>query len=357
MFVEERILTLAALAVLFALPTLTAQPDRSTQFLDTAIPAEQPAHTHVQFYGYHLLGDLDNYREDVTKWAEYTNFLSFTTHEIWPRELEGLGPEERKAKFRQAAEKILWVRSLGLDVVIQNVGGPLMRIEESREPWFNWLHDLRDYMGDAMSEIYAFYIFDEPDIRDVTKEEMSVWIDEFKSVFPNVKTVSTYALVRSSVDIDPPGNLDVIAIDPYLNFVGENPAETFTIQYDIRLHQALDWVRKGDRAAFMVGDAHGTRHSNNPMPGRDESLQFYYLTLAEKNFVGLIWWFTGRSLVNEQGNGPAPFELGKYPETEAAHRDIGNALLKPGKYGEALEQSLRRGVEERDAAVQEQVAE
>jgi len=95
--------------------------------------------------------------------------VTFATHELWwePREglsrgLEGLSPEERKQAYASAAEKIRYAKSLGFDIVISNMGGPLMMREENREPWFEWLHELRDEMAEEMKMIYAFYIYDEP---------------------------------------------------------------------------------------------------------------------------------------------------------------------------------------------------
>ena len=111
--------------------------------LNDAMRRNPPPHTHLKHYGYHLLGDVDDYREEIKELAKYTNFISFSTHELWskPREglsrgLAGLSPEERKQAFASAGEKIRFAKGLGLDVVIANVGGPLMTREDTREPWF-----------------------------------------------------------------------------------------------------------------------------------------------------------------------------------------------------------------------------
>ncbi len=312
------------ISVLAAMSTAVAE-----DFRDMAMPSEKPAHTHLRFYGYHILGSIDDYRDEIKELASYTNLISFTVNEIRPSELEGLSAGERKKRFAQVSGKILFARELGLEVVIANVGGPLMRAEGDREPWFAWLREVRKEMGEAMSEIYAFYIVDEPDIRDISSDELSGWISEFKQVFPGVKCVSTYALVRRSKDMEPPDNLDIVAVDPYINFPVTDPASDFVTQYDVRFQQALEWVRKANRPAFLVADSYVVRHprAKNPMPEEHGSLWYLYLALSEPNFEGLIWWYYGVHLGEPGKPGTDGMRLGSFPETEKVHRDIGKALL------------------------------
>ena len=63
-----------------------------------------------------------------------------------------------------------------------------------------WLKDLKKHAGEEMELISLFYIVDEPDIWDMTAEQIGGWISEFKSVFPNVPVISTYAVVARSTE-------------------------------------------------------------------------------------------------------------------------------------------------------------
>jgi len=295
---------------------------------DKTIPGEFPAHRHLKYYGYSLVGEFNDYRDEIRKLAEYTNLLSFTTHEIGSQQLEALSTRERQARYASAAEKMRFAESLGLTVNFINVAGPLMRRTDSREPWLEYLRELKDNLGDELARAYSFYIVDEPDIRDITGDEIARWIDEFKTVFPDVRCSSTYALVNWSKDMEPPDNLEIVAIDPYIGFPVRDPAYDFISQYNERFHQALDWVQRLDgRRAVMVGDAYVARNADevNPMPELHDSLWFLYLALADKKFEALVWFYYGQHIDDENLDG---LRLGRFPETERTHRQIGNALLR-----------------------------
>jgi len=164
-----------------------------------------------------------------------------------------------------------------------------------------------------------------------TKERLEGYIADFENVFPRVACAITYALVPWSKNTTPPRNLDCVAIDPYISFPVEGHGAGFVRHYRERFRVALDWVAKANRPAIMVGDAYvGPRgESHNPMPGYHESLWYLYAALADPRFIGLVWFYYGDHVDDENLDG---MRIGAFPEAERAHREIGRALFDRSKW-------------------------
>jgi len=154
-------LVLAGVSILC--PLLTAMKAYGNVSEEAAGESATPRE-NLRYYGYHLVGSFDKYRDDLVGLAAYTNLISFSPEGIAPSELTNSTKEEKRQRFARVARQIRDARAMGFHVLISN-SAMLELVNGEREVWRSWLEELKGGIGDVMPQLLAFYIMDEPDLK------------------------------------------------------------------------------------------------------------------------------------------------------------------------------------------------
>ena len=183
----------------------------------------------LKYNGYAYLGDVLKEKKELKKLREYCNIIGMITSESSLRNKYSKDADEkdRIAFLKKEGERIKFLKSLDYDVCWMC---PLAEfVKENDLPGFKKELQLIKKTMPEMKILDMIYLFDEPNFTDVTDKQLDMFIDAFKKVFPNVKTLFFYAIVHPKfLETKAPSKADILGIDPYM-FKGryENTPEEF----------------------------------------------------------------------------------------------------------------------------------
>lgn len=115
--------------------------------------------------------------------------------------------------------------------------------------------------------------------------------------------------------VDPPNNVDWVAIDPYFNPTSPACNADQRGQYNIQVNPLLNWIRGFDKPIILIGQAF--KHTIMPSPCQ---MEWYYDTATEADdIIGLLWFAYGytHNRMNMVG----------YPEQYEKHKELGKEIL------------------------------
>jgi len=284
----------------------------------------------LKYHGYAYLGDALKEKKELKKMREYCNIIGMVTSEdsLRNKYAKDASEKEKIAFLKKEGERIKFLKSLGYEICWMS---PLAEfVRENDLPGFKKeLQRIKKNMPE-MKILDMVYIFDEPNFTKVTAKQLDTFIDAFKKVFPNVKTVFFYAIVHPSfLECPPPSKADILGIDPYM-FRGryENTPEEFEYFYQESLACALDWANRQDKPFLLAGDCFYSRDPKGKKKTTPEAAQWYYqLALTQPKCIGLIWFYYGNVPIESENLKGFNFtESSK--KLQKTHQDIGKAIFK-----------------------------
>lgn len=284
----------------------------------------------LKYYGFIHLGDVLKEKKELKKMREYCNTIGMMTSESSVRSKydKGANEKEKIAFLKKEGERIKFLKSLNYEFCWLMPLANLVK-ENKLAEFKKELQFIKKNMPE-MKTIDMVSIFDEPNFTDVTAEQLDDFIDAFKNVFPNVKTLFFYAIVHPKfLEVKPPSKADILGIDPYM-FKGryENTPEEFEYFYQESLACALDWANRQDKPFIIAGDCFYSRNPKGKKKTTPEAAQWYYqLALTQPKCIGLIWFYYGNvPIENENLKGFNFKESSK--KLQKLHYDIGKAIFK-----------------------------
>ena len=299
-------------------------------------------HPHLlKYYGYSYLGDVLNEKETLRELRTFTNTVALFTKEHslrgrLPKKMEGVDEntvraltEDREVLdfLHREGERISFLDSLGFTVIWSLPLSDLIR-ENRLGEFKQWLGVIQENLP-QMSKVDYVYFYDEPDINsEPGAEALERFIDEFKTVFPEVKVTICYAIVQPKYfSVRPPRNVDLLGIDPYMHLKRyAHTAADFEHYYRHSCEIALNWVNRWNRPYIIVGDCMASlSDEGKKMPSPESTLWYYQIALTQPQCVGVIWSFYGGVIESEHLKG-FTFEDDR-EGVGRVQREIGQSIL------------------------------
>jgi len=284
----------------------------------------------LKYYGYAYLGDALKEKKQLKKMREYCNTIGMVTSENSLRNKYSKDSSEKDkiAFLKKEGERIKFLKSLDYEVCWM---APLAEYVRTNDlsGFKKELQLIKKHVPE-MKILDMIYIFDEPNFTKVTAKQLDTFIDAFKKVFPNVKTLFFYAIVHPSfLATKPPSKADILGIDPYM-FKGryENTPEEFEYFYQESLACALDWANRQDKPFLIAGDCFYSRDPKGKKKTTPEAAQWYYqLALTQPKCIGLVWFYYGNTPIESENLKGFNFSESS-KKLQTVHRDIGKAIFK-----------------------------
>jgi len=299
---------------------------------------------HLVYNGWAYLGDPLENRKDIEQLREFSNAIALFSSE---RTLSGRLPElpkkDGKQNFdiddpavrrivvdylRKEGERIDYLNSLGYSVTWSLPLSQLIRT--NRLGVFKDMLEVFHENFPQMDNLYAVYFYDEPDINSYPGTKvLEEFIEAFKAVFPETAVTMCYAIAKPEyLDVVPPGNVDILSIDPYMLMRPfEHSAADIEEFYRQRLALGLQWVRQWHKPWILVGDAFAGRGGiGKKFPTAETLLWYYLVALTEPDCVGIYWLFTG-PLPIERENLKGYHFVKESAELDKVYRQIGESII------------------------------
>jgi|GEM_PF-2561258 len=306
--------------------------------LEAAQPKGYLSDNRLQYHGYFYKNDVLGNGKELKEIREFANTLVFSlaqydalTPEMIRVIADGDWEKLDPALFDGMAERIDLLESMDYVTIAEAPFWPLIRFEKFEE-YKKVLGFLKKRVP-QMDQLDYFYFWDEPDINYIPGPEvMEKYIAEFKRVFPKVKVTTCYAIAKEDfLDTVPPGNYDLLMVDPYFlsNEARKHSAADFERFYRSRLALALEWANKWDKPFLMVGDAFGSLSDEGDklFPTAETSLWYYMISLTQPKCSGLLWFQYGYLETPEKITGVTLD--GPPQDVMKVHREIGEAIFGP----------------------------
>ncbi len=330
-----KIKTIIFSALFLILLTFTAQTTTMTAKQKTTIDKRLKTSGYLKpkrlkYNGYAYLGDVLKEKKELKKMREYCNIIGMITSESSLRNKYSKDTDEKEkvAFLKKEGERIKFLKSLDYDVCWMCPFAEFVK-ENDLSGFKKELQLIKKVMPE-MKILDMIYIFDEPNFTDVTDKQLDMFIDAFKKVFPNVKTLFFYAIVHPKfLETKAPSKADILGIDPYM-FKGryENTPEEFEYFYQESLACALDWANRQDKPFLLAGDCFYSRNPKGKKKTSPEAAQWYYqLALTQPKCIGLVWFYYGNVPIESENLKGFNFtESSK--KLQKTHHDIGKAIFK-----------------------------
>ena len=288
----------------------------------------------LRYNGYVWIGDALTEQDDLKNLRGFSNLIGMVSAEHslrskYPDPDLPIAEKDRKIEeyLRKENERLRILHSMGF-----TVGWPLPLSNLVKDDDLTTFRaELRriERLMPEMKRLEMVYLFDEPNFTDVPAERLEAFVDAFKEVFPNVKTLWFYAIVHPQfLDARPPSNADILGIDPYM-FTRHYAHTAADLEFFYResLACAIEWIQRYDKPWLMAGDCF---HSRDPegkkMPRPDTTLWYYLLALTQPRCLGLLWFYSGRGPIESENL--LGLNLGNTPEDVLrVHREIGESIF------------------------------
>jgi len=184
------------------------------------------------------------------------------------------------------------------------------------ESWESSLLDLKTRLDSYVLEPLAIIVIDEPEQKDFKNHPELLYqaVDLTEQIFPYSKTVITFYITGQ---LDPPNNLDWIAIDPYFYPETTNCDETQRSKYNEFVNFKVDWAKGFNKPIILIGQSWESAY--NEMPSACQQNWYYETAKSEPNIIGLLWFIYAYF--------PDGFNKEYYPEIFNFHQDVGKWII------------------------------
>ena len=203
------------------------------------------------------------------------------------------------------------------------VGINSLFINNPLSQWDNAVKSFRESLSDDLIDnILAIYVIDEPvGCGDEIKNNLQQTISITKKYFPNKPTIINF----NSQLINPPNNVDWIAIDPYFN-----PTEGDCEQWDRfnrEVTPLMDWAKSFDKPIVLIGQSFYYRNFVDYVMPSPCQQQWYYDRALSEPQVNTLLWFVYTSW-NNFPNGENIGGAENHPEIIEFHKKIGKEIIR-----------------------------